>query len=117
MGEETSRRLWSGRGNSKFLTNLTNVKICHKLQNMNGYPTAISVAEARNRFSELIDLAAFSGHEFIIKKYGKPRVKIAPLEKADKTDPMSLAGVWDNKDGDIIAKYARRLRRTAKFIR
>jgi hypothetical protein len=52
-----------------------------------------------------------------VEKYGRPRVKITSLDMADKIDPMSLAGVWDNPAGEEIAKFAKQLRKTAKLIR
>ena len=82
-----------------------------------GTYTTVTVSEARDKFAELIDRAAFTGEIFLVEKYGRPRVKITPLDKADKIDPMSLAGVWDNQAGDEIAKYAKQLRKTAKLIR
>jgi prevent-host-death family protein len=82
-----------------------------------GTYTTVTVSEARDRFAELVDRASLTGETFLVEKYGRPRVKITSLDMADKIDPMSLAGVWDNKTGDKIAKYAKQLRKTAKFIR
>lgn len=40
--------------------------------------TILSATEARNRFFELLDLAAYKGQEFIIEKDGRPSAKLMP---------------------------------------
>ena len=104
------------RGKSYKLDKYIDLSYSVSIMNTSIY-TTVTVSEARDRFAELVDRASLTGEIFLVEKYGRPRVKITPLDKADKIDPMSLAGVWDNEAGDEIEKFAEQLRKTAKLIR
>jgi prevent-host-death family protein len=52
----------------------------------------VNVAEAKARFSALLDRAA-SGEEIVISKAGKPVARLMPLEKPPKR-PFGIAKHW-----------------------
>ena len=79
----------------------------------------LGVAEAKRRFSELIDRVA-DGERFIVARHGKPAVAlVAPSEesiRAGNERPVGLAAVagalaeWDEIDDVVHDIYAARRR-------
>lgn len=81
----------------------------------------VAAYEARTRLGELLNLVYYKGDTIIIEKMGKPMVKLVSIkEEKDKTNkkrnPLKWAGSWKGKDGDLIAKEARKLKRTMKLL-
>ena len=82
----------------------------------------VTAYEARINLGELLNEVYYKGDEIIIKKSGKPVAKISPIETLrkkmkTKKDLLRWAGIWANEDGEMIERYARSLRKEAKFIR
>ena len=82
----------------------------------------VTAYEARTKLGELLNEVYYKGDEIIIKKSGKPVARISPIEISKKKtkpkkDLLRWAGIWANEDGEIIERYARSLRKEAKFIR
>lgn len=83
----------------------------------------VSAYEARTNLGELINLVYYKNIEVVIERMGKPMVKIVNLKKTKnknvdiKKTILKFAGIWDNKDGKIIEKYAKKLRKTAKIVK
>lgn len=80
----------------------------------------VSAYEARTNLGEITNLVYYRGIDVVVKKMDKPMVKITrfaePKKKTSKENLLRLAGVWNNKDGEIIEKYAKNLRAEGKFI-
>jgi len=82
----------------------------------------VSAYEARTKLGELMNLVYYRGIEVIVEKMGRPMVKLTrvdeSIEKETKTkdDILSLAGVWENKSGEIIEENVKKLRKKSKFI-
>ena len=80
--------------------------------------------EARANLGELVSRVFYTGEEIIIEKNDRPMAKLAPVEKSDimtlverrKRALKRWAGAWSKQDAEIVRKYARKLRRTAKFM-
>jgi prevent-host-death family protein len=81
-------------------------------------PTAVlGVAEAKRRFSELIDRVG-DGEQFVVSRRGKPAVAIVPVSsesmRAPARPPLGLAAgagalsEWDELDEVIEEIYAAR---------
>ena len=78
---------------------------------------SLSVAEAKRRFSELIDRVA-RGEEFIVARRGKPTMALVAPERAGsgprRAAPAGLAAVagaladWDDLDAVVDEIYANR---------
>lgn len=86
----------------------------------------ISAYNAKTNFGELINIIRYLNTEVIVERYGKPVIKMIPLTTTEtkslktkgKADLFAKwAGVWDNKDGDIIEKYAKKFRKTGKLFK
>lgn len=82
---------------------------------------SISAYEARTKLGELLNLVYYKGDVIVIEKMGKPMGKLVSVkEEKDKTNkkrnPLKWAGVWKGKEGDLIAKEAKKLRRTMKLL-
>lgn len=81
----------------------------------------VSAYEARTKLGELMNLVYYNNIDIIVEKMGKPIVRITKIDKNEdllsKKDRFKkFAGIWDNKDGEIIKKYAGDLRKKAKII-
>lgn len=46
--------------------------------------TTISATELKNRLSEVLNQVYYNRVTFMVKKHGKPLVKIIPIEHSDK---------------------------------
>ena len=63
----------------------------------------ISIKEARNRFSEIIEKAALVGDSFLVTKFGKPKALIisADVLAEKKTSKLQVlaetAGLWADR--------------------
>lgn len=55
--------------------------------------TILNATEARNRFFEMINLVG-AGEEVVVKKNGKPAVKISPI--SSKRDPKEVRRILAN---------------------
>ena len=86
-------------------------------QRMGADAGALSVAEAKARFSELIERVQ-RGERFVVARRGKPALALVPAEEADRR-PSSPAGLltivgsladWEELDGDVAEIYAARRR-------
>lgn len=78
----------------------------------------VSAYEARTNLGELLNLVYYKGDTVIIEKMGKPMVKLTKIDTLKKRvgkDVKNWAGIWDNKDGELIEKYALDLRKSGKF--
>ena len=62
----------------------------------------ISTAKARNRFSEIINRAAFGKERIILTRRGKDLVGVVPLEDIELLE--QLADQIDNKLADVEKK-------------
>ena len=82
----------------------------------------VSAYEARTNLGELINLAYYQGVEIIIEKMGKPMVKLTKVDKKEEKIEdyekkiRRFTGIWANKDGKIIEKYARKFRKEFKLL-
>lgn len=85
---------------------------------MNGLQ-AVSIREAREQFSDLINQVAIARKEFVITKFGKPRALITQIKLADEDTRMkqrrlaleATFGAWkDRKDIKDSAKWVAKLR-------
>lgn len=81
----------------------------------------VSAYEARTKLGELMNLVYYNNIDIIVEKMGKPIVRITRIGNNDdllsKEDRRNrFAGIWDNKDGEIIKKYAKNLRKEIKII-
>jgi prevent-host-death family protein len=65
----------------------------------------ISTAEAKARFSELIDRAA-AGEEIIVTRSGKPRARIVPLADPPKRKFGMMRGKWPKELADLTFEPA-----------
>jgi prevent-host-death family protein len=79
-------------------------------------PASVSTAEAKRRFSELVDRVG-EGESFLVSRRGRPAVALVPPapELFERREPprglASLAGAlaeWDELDADVAAIYAAR---------
>ena len=61
----------------------------------------ISTAEAKARFSELIDRAA-AGEEIVVTRSGKPRARIVPLADPPKRPYGLMKGRWKPIPDDVL---------------
>ena len=79
----------------------------------------IAVAEAKARFSELLDRAS-RGERFLVLRHGRPAAAIVPAAAADQMDnapaPLGLAALagafadWDDLEAVVDDIYAARRR-------
>lgn len=82
-------------------------------------PEAVSVAEAKRRFSELIDRVQ-NGDRLVVSRRGKPVMALVPIEVAGRGParpaPLGLAAVagalsdWDDLEDAVKEIYAERRR-------
>jgi prevent-host-death family protein len=79
-------------------------------------PASVSTAEAKRRFSELVDRVG-EGESFLVSRRGRPAVALVPPapELFERREPprglASLAGAlaeWDELDADVAEIYAAR---------
>lgn len=84
---------------------------------MNGLQT-VSIREAREQFSDLINQVAIGGKEFVITKFGKPKAILSPVTADEKIFAarekaiLETAGAWEHrKDIKDSAKWVAKLRR------
>ncbi len=79
-------------------------------------PASLSTAEAKRRFSELLDRVG-EGERFLVSRRGRPAVALVPPEPElfERREPprglATLAGAlaeWDELDDDVAAIYAAR---------
>lgn len=79
----------------------------------------ISAYEARTNLGEILNLVYYRGDTIIIEKMGKPMAKLTKVDISTKKtirDKKRWVGIWDNKDGGLIEKYALDLRRSGKIL-
>jgi len=79
----------------------------------------VNVSDFRNNISDYINRIIYKNESFLIKKGKSILIKIALYDKNKNLRKEKLAkfsGIWDNKDGAIIERYAKKLRREAKII-
>jgi prevent-host-death family protein len=80
-------------------------------------PIRFSVAEAKARFSELLDRASH-GEQFVVVRHGRPMGALIPPEQlpSSRTTPVGLAAVagalaeWEDLPAVVEDIYAARLR-------
>lgn len=87
----------------------------------------ITISDARANLPGLVEKVNSGSDEVIITVYGKPLAKLVPAASSKKkkgdTDTEAwnklskYAGIWDNEDGKLIAKYAAQMRRKGKILR
>lgn len=82
---------------------------------MNGLQT-ISIKDAREQFSDLVNQVAIAKKQFVITKFGKPRAKVVPIdEKKTKKRFSGLEasfGAWkDRTDIKDSAKWVAKQRK------
>lgn len=82
------------------------------------YTATVSIKDARNNLSELIDRAAIAQESFLITKFGKAKAIIIPakINKTTKNKRLEAikqtAGIWKNrKDITDSAKWVAEKRR------
>lgn len=84
---------------------------------MNGLQT-VSIREAREQLSELINQVAIAKKEFVITKFGKPKALITQIKSTDKDSRMkrrialeATFGAWEHrKDIKDSAEWVAKLR-------
>ena len=80
----------------------------------------INISDFRNNISDFINRVIYKKESFLLRRGKSIVAKIVVYnekQKGLKEDKIAkFAGIWDNKDGEIIEKYARKLRREAKII-
>lgn len=76
----------------------------------------ISANEARTKFGELMNSVYYNGVDIIVERWGKPMVKIVPVNKNKKGNIKDLAGIWKGEDGEEIEKYAKKFRKETKIL-
>jgi prevent-host-death family protein len=80
-------------------------------------PASVGTAEAKRRFSELVDRVG-EGERFLVSRRGRPAVALVPptpevleTRRRPPSGLASLAGAlaeWDELDADVAAIYAAR---------
>lgn len=78
----------------------------------------VSAYEARTNLGELLNLVYYKGDTVIIEKMGKPMVKLTKIDTFKKIVGKGIknwAGIWNNKDGELIEKYVLDLRKSGEF--
>jgi len=78
----------------------------------------LSIKDARDNFSLLIDTAALTGKSFTITKFGRPKAMITPVKSKISPKPASpnnilkeAKGIWaDREDMKDSAAWVDRLR-------
>lgn len=75
--------------------------------------TVYSVAEARENFAEILNLVAYSGSTVTVEKYGKPVMKMVPIERARPSVDVvkKYAGIWKGK------KWAAKVGKPSRYFR
>lgn len=79
----------------------------------------VSASDARNRFSELADLAYYQNRTVNVLRSGKAFIKIV---KADSTmikpsrDLTPFIGAWDDEEGEKIVKEMKKFRKSFKLF-
>lgn len=81
----------------------------------------IGVAEAKRRFSELLDRVR-QGERFLVARRGKPVVALVPPEEAGRERPkpgglLSIVGLladWEDGEVEDMVRHIYRERRRAK---
>lgn len=89
------------------------------LYNLISMTKIISAYEARTNLGEILNLVYYRGDTVIIEKMGKPMVKLTKVDISTKKtirDKKRWVGIWDNKDGGLIEKYALDLRNSGKIL-
>lgn len=82
---------------------------------MNGLQT-VSIREAREQFSELVNQVAVAKREFVIAKFRKPMAMLVPVKKTIRRKGNfsgldAAFGMWkDRKDMQDSAKWVAHLR-------
>lgn len=82
----------------------------------------VSAYEARTHLGELINLAYYNNIEVIIKRMGKPMVKIVKAYTAKGRGKsvtkklLSFSGIWNNKDGTTIKKHVQMIRKKTQLL-
>ena len=76
----------------------------------------IDASDARNEFFKLLDRVYMGDKTFLIKKAGIPVATLSKPRVVTKADIMRFAGIWKGRDGEIIAKYAKKFRKKAKIL-
>jgi prevent-host-death family protein len=83
----------------------------------------IAISDARANLPELVENVNTNNNEVFITVYGKPVAKLvsAESEKENKTIDFEKVidrylGIWDDKEGETIAKYASQMRKKGKII-
>jgi prevent-host-death family protein len=74
----------------------------------------ISIKNTRANLADLVDRVAFSGEEFVVTKFGKPKAMLVPvttLEKKSKGIFDEVFGTWkDRTDIKDSGNFVRELR-------
>lgn len=80
--------------------------------------TVISATELKNKVSEVLNNVYFTGNETVIEKYGRPIVKIIPINnKAKKMSKEDVKRVLEETFGILpdfpdVTKFRRSRRKT-----
>lgn len=78
--------------------------------------TVISATELKNKVSEVLNNVYFTGNETVIEKYGRPFVKITPIEREHKRSREEIRKALDATFGSLpdfpdVTKFRRSGRR------
>lgn len=85
----------------------------------------LNVAEAKKRFSEIVNEVVYHHKQFTISRHGKPMVGIVPASELPKQSSvprqgfLSLVGLWENVDDlDQIVKdiYKKRKKEVSRPV-
>lgn len=79
----------------------------------------VSAYEARTNLGEILNLVYYKGDTVIIEKMGKPMVKLTKVGTSKKKTGLNKkrwAGIWSNKEGRLIEKYALELRKAGTIV-
>lgn len=75
----------------------------------------VSATDLKNRVADILNEVIFTGSEMIVERYGKPVVKITPIDKAKKAK-KNMSEVIDRYFGALpdfpdVTKFRRSRRR------
>ena len=73
---------------------------------MKKFSKIINVAEAKRRFSEIVNQVVYHGRRFVIGRRGRPMVGLIPAEEMEEETPhaprqgfLTLVGLWKDVEG------------------
>lgn len=85
---------------------------------------AVSVANAKREFSDLLGRVAYGGETIVITRRGRPMAKLVPIEQRDSQEPDLASRGWLDEDDpffeiveDIVEERRRHVPRVISSAR